>query len=275
MTQVIRSAYIALIALTMIRPAVAADAPAAGGMRQIAVFDPKALGYANCRIPGIVATKAGTLLAYCEARKNKGGDWDPIDLLLRRSTDNGVTWTEPQVLARTTEQNKTYNNPVAIPDRDTGAVHFLYCVDYARCYYMKSDDDGKTFSEAIEITAPAFEPLKKQYNWNVIATGPTHGIQLRGGRLLVPVWLSTGGKSHHPSVVATIYSDDHGKTWRPGEIAIADTKEVPNPNETVAVELSDGRVMLNARNEATNQRRVVVTSADGATGWSKPIPPPG
>jgi len=242
-------------------------------LKKTVVFDPKALSYVSCRIPGLVVTAKGTMLAYCESRKNKGGDWDPIDILMRRSSDQGATWTPPQRLTGNAE--KTFNNPLAICDREkfgageSPAVHFLYCVDYARCFYLRSDDDGKTFTDPVDITS-AFEAFKKEYSWNVIATGPTHGIQLRSGRLLVPVWLSTGGKSHHPSVVATIYSDDHGKTWQAGAIAIPNSAECPNPNETVAVELADGRVMLNARNESPKQRRVTVISADGVSKWSAP-----
>ncbi|HWD97495.1 MAG TPA: sialidase family protein, partial [Bryobacteraceae bacterium] len=97
-------------------------------------------------------------------------------------------------------------------------------------------------------------------------------IQLRSGRLLVPVWLALGtaGNGHHPSVNATIYSDDRGATWHRGDIAVANTPEFPDPNETAAVELSDGRVMLNVRTEAKENRRVIVTSRDGATHWSEP-----
>jgi sialidase-1 len=106
----------------------------------------------------------------------------------------------------------TADNPTAIVDRQTGAVHFLYQIDYARCYYVRSDDDGLSFTAPVDITA-TFEQFRKEYDWNVIAPGPGHGIQLKNGRLLVPVWLSTGGHKHRPSCQATIYSDDHGRTW--------------------------------------------------------------
>jgi len=107
----------------------------------------------------------------------------------------------------------------------------------------------------------------------VLATGPSHSIQLKNGRLLVPVWLSTGtgGNAHRPSVTATIFSDDSGKTWQASEIAVPCTDEFVNPNETVAIQLDDGRVMLNVRNESKARRRIIVTSPDGATGWSEPV----
>jgi sialidase-1 len=103
----------------------------------------------------------------------------------------------------------------------------------------------------------------------VLATGPGHGIQLRNGRLLIPVWLSTGtgGGAHRPSCLAVIYSDDHGQTWQRGDIVAADPKP-KNPNETVAVQLADGRVLLNIRHEADTHSRGVSTSADGISRWS-------
>ena len=195
------------------------------------------------RIPGIVVTAKGTVLAWCEARKRavRPSDWDDIRILLRRSTDNGKTWSPPKNVAEVPgpktknpvaigEKNVdpndvTYNNPVLIADRD-GTVHMLFCLEYMRCFYLRSDDDGITWSKPVEVTS-TFDAFRKDYDWKVIATGPNHGTQLRTGRLVVPVWLSTatGKNSHHPSIVATIYSDDHGKTWQRGDIAVPCTEE--------------------------------------------------
>jgi sialidase-1 len=194
-------------------------------------------------------------LAYAEARKISGGDWDDIDIVMRRSTDGGKSWKKLQLLADAGEL--AANNPVAIADRD-GTVHFLHCIHYARCFYLRSADDGATFSKPVEITS-AFEEFRREYNWNVIATGPGHGIQLRNGRLVVPVWLS---------IVSSVYSDDHGTTWKRGDF-IPNT--LTNMSETVPVELQDGRVMFNIRSEAPEHRRAVSFSKDGATGWTKPV----
>jgi sialidase-1 len=236
-------------------------------------------------IPGIVVTARGAVLAWCEARK-KGGDWDDIKVLMRRSTDDGVTWSAPKSLVDVPgHKNKnpfalriehvdpmdvTYNNPVLIADRD-GTVHMLVCLEYMRCFYQRSEDDGITWSAPTEITA-TFESFRKNYDWKVLATGPNHSIQIRSGRLVVPVWLSTGtgGNAHRPSVTGTIYSDDQGRTWKAGDIAVPCTEEWINPNETVAIELSDGSVMLNCRNESKAHRRLITISPDGATGWSTP-----
>lgn len=243
------------------------------------------LGYKVFHIPGIVVTAKGTVLAWCEARKN-GSDWDQIDILLRRSTDDGLTWSEAKsiakvdgpktknpfaLLVKNTDPNTvTYNNPVLIADRD-GTVHMVFCLEYMRAFYQRSTDDGLTWTRPTEITA-TFEAFRKDYDWKVLATGPNHSIQLQNGRLIVPVWLSTGtgGNAHRPSVTATIYSDDQGQTWKAGEIAVPCTEEWINPNETVAVELADGSVMLNVRSESKAHRRLVTVSPDGATKWSTP-----
>jgi len=246
------------------------------------------LAYNIYHIPGIVVTAKGSVLAWCEARKCPAGvsDWDDIRILLRRSTDVGKTWSPPKSIANVEgpkaknpfalkmknvdPKDVTYNNPVLIADKD-GTVHMLFCLEYERVFYQRSDDDGVSWSKPSEITA-AFEAFKKDYDWKVLATGPNHSIQLKTGRLVVPVWLSTGtgGNAHRPSVTATIYSDDQGKTWKAGEIAVPCTEEWINPNETVAIELNDGSVMLNVRSESKAHRRLVTISKDGAAGWSTP-----
>jgi len=252
---------------------------------RIDVFSSGAQGYFVYRIPGLAVTPKGALLAYAEARRTSASDWDDIHLVIRRSEDGGATWSPQQWIGRLDEpltQNPvtarlnrppgaiTYNNPVVISDRKKGLVHFLYCVEYMRAFYLRSQDDGRTFSPPVEITR-TFEEFRPQYNWKVIATGPGHGIQLRNGRLLVPVWLSTAETGpHSPNVLATIYSDDHGKTWRPSRIAIMGGGEITNPNETAAVQLANGHVMLNVRSTSKRHRRLVVTSPDGATRWSAP-----
>jgi sialidase-1 len=242
--------------------------------------------YAHFRIPALVMTPRGTLLAFAEARVTTRNDWGLQDIVVRRSRDRGATWDAPRVAARLPGEMApnpvalalgvdqpgaaTYNNAAPIVDARDQSLTVLFCAEYARCYSMRSTDDGLTFSPPTDIT-PVFEEFRREYDWRVIATGPGHGIQLRSGRLLVPVWLSdgTGHHAHRPSIVAVIYSDDHGRTWRRGDIVVRHPR-LKNPSETIAVELRDGRVMLNIRHEGAEHLRAVSYSRDGATGWSAP-----
>ena len=241
-------------------------------------------GVALYRIPGVVVSPQGTVLAYCEARKDGKADWGEIEVHLRRSRDGGRTWEPARKIAHLGERIKgnphkkqggeheqTVNNPVAIADRDTGAIEFLYCVNYARCFSMRSTDDGLTWSAPVEITA-TFEPFRAKYDWKIIATGPGHGIQLKTGRLVVPIWLAYGKTGeHHPSAVGTIYSDDHGKTWKAGDVAVPNEGDFVNPNETMVAVLSGDRVMLVTRSNSKPNRKIITVSPNGATGWSQPV----
>lgn len=240
------------------------------------LFEAGSQGYYTFRIASMVSTKEGTLIAFCSARKGNGGDWDPIDIVMKRSKDTGKTW-EPLKLLVHNDQLPS-DNATPIVDFITGDIHLLYQVDYAKCYYIKSTDDGITWSQPEEITK-TIDSFKKVYPWVVLAPGPGHGIQLMNGRLVVPFWLSDGGgkefgpkhRGHRPSIVVSVYSDDHGKTWNAGEIAVPDNDVTVIPNETSCVQLADGRVLFNSRNESINYRRLFTYSEDGATNWSTPV----
>lgn len=245
------------------------------------LFEARTNGYKTYRIPGIVTTPGGAVLATAEARPGEGGDYDYNDVVMRRSTDGGDTFGPFRKLV----DHGAYgpgpaSNFVMIPDRATGHVVALFCHDYARVFVMRSEDDGATWTKPREIT-DVFERFRDDYPWRVCASGPGHGTQLRNGRMIVPVWLSDGSggefgedkRGHRPSVVTVVYSDDGGETWHRGEIVCrhGDSVEgvtVVNPSETVAVELSDGRVMFNIRSESMNNRRLVASSPDGVGEWS-------
>ena len=255
---------------TSSRAAETSASPAAGEpyFHSQPLFEAGRDGYRCYRIPAIAVAPKGAILAAAAGRYNGHGDWSNTDLMLRRSIDGGQTWDEQQVLVN--DGTNTVDNPCFIVDAKHGAVHLMYQIAYNRAYLKTSRDDGATWSAPHEITS-AFDEFRSRdgYQWQVIAMGPGHGITLRSGRLAVPVWLATD-KRHRPSISATVYSDDRGETWHAGDVIVETTDETPNPSETELVELSDGRVLANVRNESKRHRRLFSISNDGATGWSKP-----
>jgi sialidase-1 len=252
-------------------------------VERLQLFSEQSDGFVVYRIPGIVVTAQGTVLAYCESRKFSVADRGEIEIHLRRSTDGGRTFSPAQQVAHLGERlprnpnlpkqkrrkklggedEQTVNNPVAIASHD-GTVHLLYCVEYQRAFHIRSDDDGLTWSQPVEITS-AFDRFRIDLDWQAIATGPGHAIETRAGRLVVPFWMATyQSQSPLRKAVGVIYSDDSGKTWQRGAIA------VPGAGEPNVAELGDGRVLLTARNSSPQSRRLATYSRDGAIGWSEP-----
>ena len=223
------------------------------------------------RIPGIVVTAKGTVIVYWELRSGPN-DWACYAIGMRRSEDSGETWSPVTEIA-VSEKNKNpeenmLNNPVMIARRD-GTIVFMWEEAYCRGFVQVSADDGKTFGPAAEITnqLEAFK-TKTGFKWDLFAFGPGHGIELDNGSLIVPVWYSNGGKRpHRPSVCSAIRSDDGGKTWQTGSM-IGANENLVNPNETCAVQLDSGDVLLNIRHEGKKFFRVITTSKNGISGFS-------
>jgi sialidase-1 len=233
------------------------------------VFEPDST-YASMRIPALVLTPKGTLLAFCEARIGSASDWADMHLAMRRSTDGGKTWSAIQIIAKS-DPNQPVGNPTPIVDRN-GRVHLLFQRNYAEAFYTSSSDDGLTWLTPQNITA-VFDQFKPEYDWNVVATGPGHGTELQNGRLLAAAWMArseriTPRRRHAPSCVATIYSDDGGKTWQRGAIVADSSAAISNPNESMPVQLADGRVMLSIRNTSKVKQRAFSYSNDGSSNWT-------
>lgn len=227
------------------------------------LFTARTKGFHTFRIPTIIVSNKGNILVFAEARK-LDSDWAPSSIVMRRSFDNGKSWEPLKIVV--SDDKSPVHNLVAIVEKRSNVIHFLYCFSYKRAYYMQSNDEGDSFSEPIEIT-DIFDSFKLEYPFRILATGPGHGIQLENGRLLVPVWLSPK-RIHRPSVISVIYSDDHGKNWQPGEI-IKDL--LVNPSETQAIQLADGTVLLNIRNETVVSRRAIAMSNNGINNWTEPV----
>jgi len=210
-------------------------------------------GYHTYRIPALLVAGDGSVLALCEARKNNRKDHGDIDLVMKRSEDGGRTWSEMMILVDAGE--KTAGNPCPVLDGETGTVWLPYCIDNDTVHMLHSDDHGQTWSESVDITADVKAAEWGQHTW--YATGPTHGIQLASGRLVIPCD-HREGKDKHSHV---FYSDDHGKSWKLGGTLDKDT------DECGVVELSDGRMLINMRSYRGKKQRTIAYSSDGGETW--------
>ncbi len=242
----------------------------ADGVTAQTIYRQKVDGYINIRIPAICMTAKGTLLAFAEGRV--GGDAGKIEIIVRRSTDNGKTWGDQIVVWK--DSDNTCGNPTPVVDQTTGTI-WLICTwnvgtdpenkimdgtssQPRRVYVTCSDDDGMTWSKPVE------QPQLRKDNWGWYATGPCNAIQLtRGphkGRMVIPanhsiVSETVDGVNRYRSHL--VYSDDHGKTWQLGGI------DEPLTNESTVVELEDGSVMQNMRSYHGKGGRAVAISKDG------------
>ncbi len=268
----LRVAALVCVCLWSMTVAVAADQPVVDrGLEQVDVFISGQDGYHTYRIPSVIVTNKGTVLAFCEGRKRGRGDSGDIDLLLKRSEDGGRTFSTQQIVWD--DADNTCGNPCPVVDRQSGTIFLLMTHNLGSdteemiaggkskgtrtvwiCY---STDDGKTFSKPQNLTH-----LLKKPDWTWYATGPGAGIQLGSGRLLVPCDHKEAQTKVFRSHV--VYSDDRGKTWKLGGIVGSGT------NECEAVELADGSVMLNMRNyNRKYQCRAVAISKDGGQNFGE------
>lgn len=236
-----------------------------------ALFTSNEESYHTYRIPALVVSTAGTILAFCEGRKYGGGDAGKIDLLLKRSIDNGQTWTASQLLV--SDNDMTCGNPCPVVDTTTGTIWLPFCKNLGdgpesmiiagkaprTIWLTHSTDDGISWAEPVEITATVKDPT-----WTWYATGPGHGIQLHSGRLVIPCDHIVGVDFHpqDPYHSHVIFSDDHGITWHLGGSVPVGT------NECCTVETSNNHLYINCRNYKGEKRRASAWSADGGTSFS-------
>jgi sialidase-1 len=214
------------------------------------------------RIPSLICTKKGTVLAFSEGRKDSSMDGSPTDLVLKRSLGNADPWHpvgswyrsrqtdmmwQPMQTLIHSQHGEAYMNPVPLIDRSDGAIFLLvnlYPQPYkdlpADILLLKSTDEGATWSSPVDITRGTG---KREL-------GPGDGIQLRSGRLMAPVYNGV------------IFSDDHGRTWKSSAIAAGAV------NETQVVELVDGRLELSRRNPPYRLRMI---SHDEGQTWGEPV----
>ena len=213
-------------------------------------------GYHCYRIPSLLVTKRGTILAFAEARKITCSDHGDVDLAVKRSADGGSSWSRMQIIAD--DGNHTMGNPCPVVDSNTGTIWLPFCRTNQHVLIMKSTDDGKTWSEPVDITKQAANPA-----WHWFGSGPGHGIQLSNGRLVIPSWADATPRLGQIQLSYTFYSDDAGANWKVGSPLEANTSD-----ECEVVELIDGSLYMNARSRQGKKQRAYAFSKDGGETWS-------
>ena len=227
------------------------------------VFSTGEGGYTYFRIPSLVCTSRGTLLAFCEGRYSPA-DSGNIDIVEKISTDAGHTWSPLQLVYRKGAGcTDDIGNPCAMVDTDTGTIWLAFCRNNEQVYMTSSADEGQTWLSPVEITAAVTMP-----NWTLYATGPGIGTHVDfgpyQGRLIIPCYhtATNGQTSSH-----VFYSDDHGTTWKLGGSVLGGC-------ECSVALLNDGRLLLNARvmSKADEPVHYGAYSADGGATWTPLFP---
>ncbi|GAA4319331.1 exo-alpha-sialidase [Streptomyces venetus] len=282
-----------LTAAALLAPTAPAGAQPAAALSE---FDQQILfkasqdpGYACFRIPAIVRTTAGTLLAFAEGRVLNCADAADIDLVVKRSTDGGRTWGPLQVVNE--GAGDTHGNPAPLVDRRTGRILLAETYNTGRTdagsctipcdrtpHLQYSDDDGRTWSEPRDLSDQILPE-----NWNSwYATGPVHGIQLtRGkhaGRLVFGVNTETwDGSRVTANHAALIVSDDGGDHWRVGATdswpIAQDGTFRQKPSEVTLTERADGAILVSGREQDGTDlgHRSQTLSLDGGAGFATPF----
>ena len=222
--------------------------------------------------PVLAKTTRNTLLAFAEGRRDARGDFGNIDLILRRSTDCGATWSDIQVVHRNGDGQ--IGNPCPIVDHETGRIHLLSCTgveeeleiltgsSYREVWLSSSDDDGVSWSRRRNISSMA-----RRDDWYWYATGPAAGIRIRSGRcrgrLVAPAnhsYLLPDGA--HVYACHSLYSDDHGETWHIG------SSSGPGGNENQIAEAGDDLLIQDIRLQTHRTGyRAYRYSRDGGATW--------
>jgi sialidase-1 len=270
------------------------------------VFENGKEGYNCYRIPAVIKAPNGDLLAFAEARKKDCDDFGDIDIVMKRSRNNGATWQPLEIVV----DNNVYKagDPAPVVDRfdpkfRKGRIFLHYNTatgsetsvrtgqNVRESLYITSEDNGKTWTVPVNITTQVHKPYAPDFNpaytfkedWRTIANTPGHAMQFTKGkykgRIYVAANHSVGPKSDKDDFSNYrshgFFSDDHGKTWQ-----LTPDINIPGGNESIAAELSDGSLLQNARYQNKQVKsRILAKSSTGGQSWdtayiSKELPEP-
>lgn len=260
--------------------------------KAVPVFVSGTEGHKSYRIPAIIALPNGDLLAFAEGRVHGAGDFGDINIVMKRSSNKGKTWSSLQTLVD--YDNLQAGNPAPVvdvtdPAYPAGRIFLFYNTGnnhegevrkgngLREVWYKTSTDNGATWSDAVNITLQVHRPKQPEVNpaynfsedWRSYANTPGHAMQFQHGQYKGRIYVAANHSAGAPlpryadGRAFGYYSDDHGKTFH-----LSDDINVPGGNEATAAELSNGKLMVNARNQLGNVKaRIVAISNDGGQKW--------
>jgi sialidase-1 len=258
----------------------------------IPVFTSGTEGHKSYRIPAIISLPNGELLAFAEGRVNGASDFGDVNIVFKRSTDHGKTWS--QIATIVDYDQLQAGNPAPVidlldPQYPQGRVFLFYNTGnnhenqvrkgngLREVWYKTSVDGGKTWSDPENITLQVHKPNQPKTNesycftedWRHYANTPGHALQLNStpykGRIYIAANHSEGQseKPNEDYFAHGFYSDDHGKTFK-----LSQNVNLPGSNECSAAELTGGGLMLNARDQKGDSKlRIVAISKNGGENW--------
>lgn len=260
--------------------------------KTIPVFTSGTEGHKSYRIPAILSLPNGEILAFAEGRVHGAGDFGDINIVMKRSTDKGKTWSALQYVAEF--DTLQCGNPAPVvdvtdPAFPNGRIFLFYNTGnnhegevrkgkgYKQVWYKTSTDGGRTWAEPTDITLQVhrlnYPQADAAYNfkedWRTYANTPGHAMQFQKGKYKGRIFVAANHSAGEPQKQAMdydahgFYTDDHGKTFHLGA-----SLNVPGSNESTAAELSNDRLMMNSRNQKGDIRqRIVSISSDGGATW--------
>lgn len=253
--------------------------PAVFSQTKIPVFVAGQEGYKSYRIPAVIGLPGGDILAFAEGRVNGSGDFGNVDIVMKRSTDGGKSWSALQVVA--TNDSLQAGNAAPVLDLTdsaypSGRLFLFYNTGNKpesairkgegsrEVWYKTSPDGGKSWSVPVNITSAV-----KRKGWRSYANTPGHAIQIAAGKYRGRIYVAANHSQGAPRPdfrdyrAHGFYSDDHGKTFH-----LSEDVPFPGGNEAMAVVCGRNELMMNIRNQKGEPRcRIVSVSSDGGTTW--------
>jgi sialidase-1 len=249
-------------------------------------------GHKSYRIPAMINLPNGEILAFAEGRVHGAGDFGDINIVMKRSSDNGKSWGALQTIVDA--DTLQAGNPAPVvdltdPAYPNGRIFLFYNTGnnhegevrkgkgLREVWYKTSTDGGNTWSEAANITTQTHKPLQPGVNpaynfkedWRSYANTPGHAMQFSNGKYNGRIYVAANHSAGDPLKQGQdykahgFYTDDHGKTFH-----ISETVEIPGSNEAMAAEISGDGLMMNIRNQKGDiKSRIVAISKNGGETW--------